>query len=116
MPSGNRIAADPEAIRDGGRHFDGELATQVGQIRARLSAAIAANAQPDAYDDEAGAAFVKVYGPAEKDVLTLLESLETAFQQAYELIDGTAGNLAKVEEFNTVSAQAVAAAAARGGR
>lgn len=110
MPSRNHIAADPDGIRDGGRHFDGDLASTISRIRSALQAAIAANEQPGAYDDETGKAFVKVYDPAKKDMMTLLESLETAFRQAYEDIDATAGNLAKVEEANTASAQALARA------
>ncbi|MFC4508180.1 MULTISPECIES: hypothetical protein [Streptomyces] len=108
MPSRNHIMADPEGVRNGGRHFEGDLAARITQIRSALLASLASNEQPDAYDDEAGTAFNKVYDPARKDMLTLLESLEAAFRQAYEQIDATALNLAKVEDFNIVSATALA--------
>jgi hypothetical protein len=107
MPSRNHLAADPDGIRDGGRHFNGDLASTIGQTRSALRAAIDAKEQPNAYDDETGKAFLKVYGPAKKDMLTLLDSLEAAFRQAYDLIDGTAVKLAAAEDENTVSAQAM---------
>lgn len=108
MPSRNHIAADPEGIRDGGRHFNGDLASTIGQLRSRLLSSIASNEQPDAFDDETGKAFLKVYGPAKEDMLTLLESLEKAFQQAYDNIDSTAGKLLDVEDANVLGSQTLA--------
>ncbi|MFF3497931.1 hypothetical protein [Streptomyces sp. NPDC003247] len=107
MPSRNHIVADPEGIRDGGRHFNGDLASTVGLLRSGLVTAVAANEQPDAYDDETGRAFRAVYEPAKDDMLTLLQSLETAFRQAYDAIDATATNLIAVEETNTANAHAL---------